>query len=359
MKYLKTKLGIILGVIASTLFSLHSKAQTYSTFSSPSNGVEYSSGTTGICTLCTISNPEKAADTDGTNFATISVPAAVAGSAYIKLKLTDTVFSGDLAGLMIDLTGGLASSTIKATYTINTYLGGVQQESKSGSNLTAQLKSGSSTIQSIHFTSSSNFDEIEFVVGSLALALNSADVFYAYGNATALPIKLTKFYGSAAGEQIRINWTTASEYNSSYFEVEKLDAYGNARVIGTIPGAGNSSKIINYTYTDLNPIEGDNYYRLMQVDYDGAYEYSKVIKVSYGVDRSSIAIANDYDAKMVAISSDNDVSITLVNSYGEVIGKYNGYKTLNIDLRTFKPGVYYLKITTISGRTYNEKIVRY
>ncbi len=40
-------------------------------------------------------------------------------------------------------------------------------------------------------------------------------------------------------------------------------------------------QLLNYTYTDQFPVHGVSYYRLKQTDFDGAFEYSKTIAVSY------------------------------------------------------------------------------
>ncbi len=52
-------------------------------------------------------------------------------------------------------------------------------------------------------------------------------------------------------------------------------------MIGKIQGSGNSQSTIEYTFIDESPNIGLNYYRLKQVDFDGQFEYSKVITVNF------------------------------------------------------------------------------
>ncbi|GAB3202567.1 hypothetical protein ABID22_002699 [Pontibacter aydingkolensis] len=95
-----------------------------------------------------------------------------------------------------------------------------------------------------------------------------------------LAVELTSFTGLPTQNGITLNWSTASEENNSHFEVER-SADGQAfEQIAKVNGNGNSSIAINYTYLDINPLQGTNYYRLKQVDYDGQFEYSKTIAVS-------------------------------------------------------------------------------
>jgi hypothetical protein len=47
-----------------------------------------------------------------------------------------------------------------------------------------------------------------------------------------------------------------------------------------VNGAGNSTSLLKYSYTDKNPYSGVNYYRLRQVDFDGRSSLSKIEKVN-------------------------------------------------------------------------------
>lgn len=99
----------------------------------------------------------------------------------------------------------------------------------------------------------------------------------------ALPVVLSEFAGKCINETIVIKWTTASEINNSYFELEKFsESINNWLVIGTIFGNGNSNKEINYEYSDFN-IEPINMYRLKSISYSGNIEYSKAIEIDCNV----------------------------------------------------------------------------
>ncbi|MCC6254452.1 MAG: T9SS type A sorting domain-containing protein, partial [Ignavibacteriaceae bacterium] len=57
----------------------------------------------------------------------------------------------------------------------------------------------------------------------------------------------------------------------------------NWQPIGFVNGNGTSTEINNYTFTDLNPLEGKSFYRLKQIDFDGTYEYSNIIEVDFSL----------------------------------------------------------------------------
>lgn len=93
-----------------------------------------------------------------------------------------------------------------------------------------------------------------------------------------LPVVLSSFTSKCINESIEINWTTVSEINNDYFELEKFnESINNWNVIGSILGNGNSNREINYKYSDFN-VESINIYRLKSISYTGVIEYSKPIE---------------------------------------------------------------------------------
>ncbi|MBK8557604.1 MAG: T9SS type A sorting domain-containing protein [Lewinellaceae bacterium] len=79
-----------------------------------------------------------------------------------------------------------------------------------------------------------------------------------------------------------LSFTTASERNNAYFAIERSTEGTRWVEIGQVAGAGNSSALRNYSFTDAAPMKGVNYYRLRQVDFDGKYSLSPVVTVVFG-----------------------------------------------------------------------------
>ena len=96
---------------------------------------------------------------------------------------------------------------------------------------------------------------------------------------TVLPIELTSFTATCDGRSALVKWTTATEKNNDYFSLERSDDAINFVEIARIAGAGNSIEPLNYNYTDYGVYGGENYYRLVQVDYDGTRTASEIIVV--------------------------------------------------------------------------------
>lgn len=99
----------------------------------------------------------------------------------------------------------------------------------------------------------------------------------------ALPVELISLKAESRKDNaIRITWSTASETNSDYFELQRSSTGEKWEVLTKLKAAGHSVTTEEYEYTDerLNP--GIYYYRLKQVDFDGAFEYSKTVSASIG-----------------------------------------------------------------------------
>jgi hypothetical protein len=92
-----------------------------------------------------------------------------------------------------------------------------------------------------------------------------------------LPVNLLFFEVNCDMDNVLLNWSTASEINNDYFSIERSIDGINFEEIGRVDGKGNTSSTTNYTYTDLNPINRDSYYRLKQTDFNGRYEYFRMI----------------------------------------------------------------------------------
>jgi hypothetical protein len=98
------------------------------------------------------------------------------------------------------------------------------------------------------------------------------------GYISPLPVELLDFTATCLDDKsVQIDWSTASENNSSHFEVRKsLDGY-LWNTIETIPAAGNSTELLEYSVLDRSQINGNAYYRLNQIDIDGKSELFDVV----------------------------------------------------------------------------------
>jgi hypothetical protein len=92
---------------------------------------------------------------------------------------------------------------------------------------------------------------------------------FAFGSKSAtlnpLPITLTDFNVSCYGENVLVEWSTATELNNEKFVIERSSDGLAWKNVGEVPGAGTSLLKHEYSYT-VTPSINEIYYRLIQID---------------------------------------------------------------------------------------------
>lgn len=96
----------------------------------------------------------------------------------------------------------------------------------------------------------------------------------------AVPVELMSFKANLEGilGGVGLEWETASESNNYGFEIERSKNGKDFEKIGFVKGAGTTAKEKEYKYLDRNLEAGNWFYRLKQVDFNGEYKYSDILK---------------------------------------------------------------------------------
>lgn len=187
---------------------------------------------------------------------------------------------------------------------------------------------------------------IQSLGGEFAIASDS--------NTNTLPVKLVSFTAEMGNNNsVLLTWQTAWEDNFSHFEIERTynDIFTqNWEHVGTINGNENSAALSNYRFCDdfsqHKAAYGDRiFYRLKQVDLNGRFEYSEIVKIVPIHDGSSITFFPNPVKDVLTVSSSSSVLLfELFDSSGKmVISKANAQ---TIELKDLSKGVYVVKIQT-------------
>lgn len=197
---------------------------------------------------------------------------------------------------------------------------------------------------------------------------NGFSVFATGQSNTPLPVELLSFTGTNEGNRNVLRWSTATEQNNDYFVLERSADGMYFNPIATIDGAGNSSQLLHYVQIDAFPKQGENYYRLKQVDFNGAISYSTIVLVYYTpntvyVDNlhpnpTSGAIIFDFVSPV-----SNTIHITVTDIAGRVVHTEHrttdgGRMQISTKLDGCGAGVYLLKIVDEqTGFSYTTRLV--
>ncbi|MBP7262083.1 MAG: T9SS type A sorting domain-containing protein [Bacteroidia bacterium] len=193
--------------------------------------------------------------------------------------------------------------------------------------------------------------------GAISPKTTSVNTFGYFGigrsdSAYVLPIVLTEFDAVNIGLANLLTWTTATELNNDYFSIERSSDARTFESIGIVSGAGNSSALLHYQFTDEAPLSGINYYRLKQVDFNGDISISMIRSV---LNTSTIAIniypnpATDFITIQFAGQEQTNVSIALLDQTGRqiqlhYIGDIAKNQLVQLPVSDLPAGVYFIKL---------------
>jgi len=121
------------------------------------------------------------------------------------------------------------------------------------------------------------------VAGGYALR-NNISSFSQFGigmSVTPLPLDLLSFTALKKDKSVVMQWETTNEVNTSHFEIYRADQFNQMQYLGKVAAAGNSALILDYSFTDNNPLSGLNFYQLKMVDIDNRFQMSPVVEVDF------------------------------------------------------------------------------
>ena len=172
-----------------------------------------------------------------------------------------------------------------------------------------------------------------------------------------LPITLLEFNADLINSVTKLNWTTGSEINNNYFDVERSADGLNFDKIDKIEGFGNSNELRNYSTIDKNPLYGVNYYRLGQVDFNGHKTYSE-IKTVFNYRENDIEVYPNPTIDVVIIEGENIKNIKIRDLSGKEMNIYIEKSDINniIDCRKLSKGIYILNFLS-NNKVYSEKLI--
>ncbi len=178
-----------------------------------------------------------------------------------------------------------------------------------------------------------------------------------------VPVEFTSFTATANGNNVTLNWSTATETNNAGFSVERKGNNGSWQSLGFINGNGNSTEINRYSFTDQNIACGQYIYRLKQTDYDGTFSYSSEASVEV-IAAAAFSLSQNYPnpfnpATMIKYSLPTEEFVTL--KVYDVLGRetaalvnekqVSGEHTIAFNASQLPSGIYFY---TISAGTFKE-----
>lgn len=181
-------------------------------------------------------------------------------------------------------------------------------------------------------------------------------------NNAALPVDLLFFNGKLTDGKALLAWATATEINNDYFRVEHSRNGKDFREITEVSGVGYSTETVQYDCTHANVARGINYYRLVQVDFNGAETISDVITISVEMTEPVVNVypnpTSDRLTVQMPLTSANQVQVRLFDNIGRVVMQtvFSPENALELQVAHLPKGTYTLHLNN-SETTHNQLVI--
>ena len=174
----------------------------------------------------------------------------------------------------------------------------------------------------------------------------------AYEFSAAMPVELLRFEGqNTEGGKNVLTWQTATELNTSNFDLEQSDDIVIFNKIGEVKAKGSNS---TYQFED-NPKKNLQYYRLKINDLDGKTGYSKIISLK-AKGTSKVKVYPSVTSGILTI--EGAASFDVVNSVGQIVMSEKDIQHSSFIVHHLASGVYVVRGVDTEGAAFVERFFR-
>ena len=176
-------------------------------------------------------------------------------------------------------------------------------------------------------------------------------------NVQTVPLKFLKYEVRSTNEKLVENlWTTANEINVSHFGIQRSLNGKDFETIGKLNAKGFSYN--EYNYVDIQPLNGDNYYRIESIDRDGKRSYSEVLFMNVNK-KNGINIYPNPSRDIVKVESIEQIKeVKIIDYLGRTIYQsIASFQQSSVNTKQFTKGLYVVKILLTNGEVKNERLL--
>ncbi|WP_281616366.1 T9SS type A sorting domain-containing protein [Flammeovirga sp. SubArs3] len=176
-----------------------------------------------------------------------------------------------------------------------------------------------------------------------------------------LPVELISFTGTKQGENVVLEWATASEQNSSHFDIQRSTDNRNWDMIGSVEAAGNSNTTLKYSFLDENvpSVQGVVYYRLNQIDLDQQSEIFGPVGIKMSETTSEVTVYPNpvaYKEDLNIVTNYDEFEVSIYDAAGKTY--FHKFISSNFTSIPMNYGTGMLIVEVKGGReTTTEKII--
>jgi len=159
-----------------------------------------------------------------------------------------------------------------------------------------------------------------------------------------LPVELSYFDAFQEDETIILEWETLVEINNDGFEILHSQNSSDWSAIDFVQGTNENSE---YQYIHIDPSTGANYYKLRQIDLDGAFDLSEIRYVKMDESKEEVKIYPNPTYNFVNISGTTSFEFaSIYNIEGQLIKQITVDGSARLDLSELESGVYLIRVSS-------------
>ena len=176
------------------------------------------------------------------------------------------------------------------------------------------------------------------------------NAFYSVAFQSGLPVTYNYFDANPDGDKVKLIWSTSSEISNQYFNVLHSIDGQQWNEIGRVDADASMSLNKQYSFIHDHPSEGQNYYRLVQVDKDGKKGAGRVVTVNMKSSFKILMYPNPVRSTLnIRINAGQEIigQARIISLQGQVLMTVPLKASDNtVDLSTLKKGMYQVEVIT-------------
>ncbi|WP_420315920.1 right-handed parallel beta-helix repeat-containing protein [Ekhidna sp.] len=200
-----------------------------------------------------------------------------------------------------------------------------------------------------------------FTITGQTSSFSEFSIYSTNFNSNPLPVELIQFDGTKDENLVNLTWSTLTEINANYFQVERMGIRENDfKPIGKIQANGNSNERMNYSFIDQAANEQAYYYRLKMMDFDGSFEYSNTILATSDFKEDQLLLFPTPTKNYLQIKGIDPLlvdRILIFDLSGKLKFTSNEYIDA-IDVSDISPGHYAVRLVLKSGYSFEGKLIK-
>lgn len=209
----------------------------------------------------------------------------------------------------------------------------------------------------IPFTASMDINNLQFIANTTGLSNGQHTLFVrslddwsitnynSFMVGSSLPLRFLSFNVVASGNNTLLTWKTDNEINTSHFEVECSNDGIAFTKIGEV-ASKNTGGVHHYNFTHFSPAATTHYYRLKQVDLDGHFVYSVIVRLSRQPITNAVIYPNPA-SEIVNIKNINAAAVAqvqVINTEGRMMMQAQPNSAMQFRVHHMPNGLYLLRI---------------